>query len=319
MAFNLRFEEFYEKLMLRYGMEHFGVFYSTYRAIVTRNDDPERRGRIQLKCPRAGHIKNALPRWVDPSVAFSGADFGAFFPPVVGSTVFVTFENGDPGKPAFYQGGWFAEEALPSEFAPLGDSINRPERRGIVTRAGHSLIFDDEAGSERVRLTWHKPATGDASLTDPTVAADRTQGDFGMLTMEPDGTVVIANKVGARVELNTAQEGAHFVQVLDENGNSVTLDSDGVKVADQDGNYFAIINGKITLSASSEVDIVAPTVNLKAGTVFLGDGATQSVVIGESFLQYFNSHSHATGTGPSGPPTVPMTQALLSKTVKVKT
>jgi uncharacterized protein involved in type VI secretion and phage assembly len=313
------FDEFYEKLIMRYGLEHFGVFYGVYRAVVARNDDPERRGRVQLQSPRAGHVRSALEKWVDPSFPFTGNDFGWFFPPTVGSTVFVMFDNGDTGTPVCYWGGWFSENALPEEFAPLADPTNRPEKRGLITRAGHSLLFDDEPGSERVRITWHKPDSGDAALTDPTVAANRSTGDFAVLTFEPDGTVVLANKVGSRVELNTTSEGEEFIQISDNHGNSVTLDVEGLKAVDKEGSFVSMKDEKMVVSARSEVTVVGPTVNVKAGSVFLGDGAAQSVILGEAFQTYFNSHTHATGTGPSGPPAVPMTNALLSSSVKTKT
>ncbi len=45
---------------------------------------------------------------------------------------------------------------------------------------------------------------------------------------------------------------------------------------------------------------------ITAETIKLGDGASEKVVLGDAFLQFFNQHVHPTGVGPSGPPTQPM-------------
>jgi len=44
----------------------------------------------------------------------------------------------------------------------------------------------------------------------------------------------------------------------------------------------------------------------KQGTIELGEGATEALVLGTTFLDLFNQHTHPTGVGPSGPPTQQM-------------
>lgn len=306
------FDAFLEKLQLKYGFEYFGIFPGIYEAIVTRNDDPEQRGRIQVKCPRAGHDRG-LNVWVNSSSEMAGKNFGTHFPPELGSVVRVSFENSDPSKPHAYWGGFYGQDQLPTEFRYSSDG--RPERRGIVTRMGHSLVFSDEQDAESIRLIWHKADSSDPARSDRMIAADRTQGEFCLLSFEPDGSIQIANKNGSRIDVNATDA---LLMMTHESGHSIAMDDDGIKAIDNKGNLISIVDGVVTVVASDTAHIVAPKVDLKAGTVFVGDQAAQSIVLGESFQTLFNAHTHATGTGPSGPPLQPMTQAQLSQNAKVR-
>ena len=44
----------------------------------------------------------------------------------------------------------------------------------------------------------------------------------------------------------------------------------------------------------------------------LGADAAEKVVLGDTFMEFFNSHTHPTGVGPSGPPAQPMSSSQLS-------
>lgn len=49
------------------------------------------------------------------------------------------------------------------------------------------------------------------------------------------------------------------------------------------------------------------------GSIHIGAGATELMVLGNAFMTLYNGHTHATGVGPSGPPVVQMTTAQLSQ------
>jgi hypothetical protein len=84
-------------------------------------------------------------------------------------------------------------------------------------------------------------------------------------------------------------------------------------VMDDDGGLVIIANGndqvEVRLTQSGEVIIKAQRIKLGS------DAATEPLVLGNAFLQYFNTHTHPTGVGPSGPPTPPMTPGQLSTKV----
>jgi uncharacterized protein involved in type VI secretion and phage assembly len=82
-------------------------------------------------------------------------------------------------------------------------------------------------------------------------------------------------------------------------------------VLDDDGSVIVIAHGEgkaeVKITKSGEVVIKAEKVKLGA------EGASQAVVLGNDFMQHFNTHTHPTGVGPSGPPAQPMQSSHLSK------
>jgi hypothetical protein len=81
-------------------------------------------------------------------------------------------------------------------------------------------------------------------------------------------------------------------------------------VMDDDGEIVIIANGngqtEIRLNKAGEVIVNAQKIKLGS------DAATEPLILGNTFMQYFNSHTHPTGVGPSGPPTPPMMPGQLS-------
>ena len=78
---------------------------------------------------------------------------------------------------------------------------------------------------------------------------------------------------------------------------------------DDNGEIVILANGndktEIRLTSAGEVVITADKIKL-------GSSATEPLVLGEAFKALFNSHTHPTGVGPSGPPVQPLTPAQLS-------
>jgi hypothetical protein len=216
-----------------------------------------------------------------------------------------------------YFGGWWGEEELPAEFQYTN---GRPERRGIVTRAGHSLVFTDEADAERIRLLWHKPDDEDEALADPTKTADRTLGKFAFLSFNPDGSIQLVNANGSNINIDATNKG---LVLMDEHGNTATLDEEGIGLVDKDGNFISMGGGEVTIMGSSKAHLISPTLNLKAGTIFVGDGALQPAVLGTALLTWLNAHTHpvagpATGPAGAGAPGPALPSTLLSSSVRVK-
>lgn len=81
-------------------------FNGKYRAYVHNVNDPQKRGRIQVTCPKIG--ASYVSAWCEP--CFSGDDF--YLPPV-GSCVWIEFQQGDLKKP-IWTGSWLAENTAPT-------------------------------------------------------------------------------------------------------------------------------------------------------------------------------------------------------------
>lgn len=316
--------------VVRFGLEKFGRFYSVYRGQVMRNDDPDERGRVQVMVPQVGHKPGAYPAlWVGPAEKGAGADRGSFFPPEVGDSVWVTFLFGDPSVPGMYYGGWYGysdktqKSEAPTEFKY---SNKKPQRRGIVTRAGHVFQFVDEPGQEAVRLVWHKPDPLDASLTDATKSANRKAGKHSYLVFESNGDVQMANQSGALVHLDAANS---QIKVVDSGGSSVTLGPSDINVIAKDGSSVSVGSGKITMVATQGGTVTGASFNAKVGGVFLADGADSPAVRGRDLMTWLgqliiwlatHTHTCAAPLSPSSPPVAPPPAPLatiLSQRVKL--
>lgn len=81
-------------------------FLGKYKAIVTDINDPEKRGRIKVKCPAVTGDNNT--NWCEACVPF-----GEFSLPSLGEGVWIEFEKGDTSSP-IYVGYWFGKDQVPT-------------------------------------------------------------------------------------------------------------------------------------------------------------------------------------------------------------
>ncbi len=285
------FEIFLQRLT-SVGLEYFRRYYGLYRSEVMKVDDPETRGRIQIRCPEVG-LNTVLNKWVDPAMAGAGTDRGWFWPPEVGDSVWVSFERGDPSLPNMYLGGWFGDKEVPSE---LGYASKNPKRRGFTTRTGHSFIVNEEAGKESVEIVWRKPQSQPAS--GKTAARN---GDKASLEFDSDGSITLTNKNSTSVKLDAKNK--KIVVTDKDNSNTITMDSKGVTIQ---------TNGKVDVNGASQCNINAQSVNLV-------DGADTFAVRGVDAVQWLGSHTHGTAVGPtSNPIQAASLSNILSKNTKLK-
>jgi uncharacterized protein involved in type VI secretion and phage assembly len=93
-------------------------YFGKYRGTVINNVDPMQMGRIQVMVP---DVSNFIPSsWAMPCLPVAGLQMGVFTVPIIGSGVWVEFEQGDPDYPiwvgCFY--GSAAEVPALSRTAP---------------------------------------------------------------------------------------------------------------------------------------------------------------------------------------------------------
>jgi hypothetical protein len=79
-------------------------------------------------------------------------------------------------------------------------------------------------------------------------------------------------------------------------------------IFDDSGSVLIKANGgnAIEFKPDGSIVLTAPMI--------AGDGASELMVLGNALMTLFNTHTHPTGVGPSGPPTQPMTAVHLSQT-----
>jgi len=171
--------------------------------------------------------------------------------------------------------GW----ALPC--APFGGGKDR------------GMLFLPEVGD----TVWIEFAAGD-------IARPIWAGAFWGAPESAGGQDDLGEATGAEVPTSEGTPAGPGLLVLrTRSGHRITLDDGGETVIVSNGSE----NAEIRLTKQGEVIITAQ--NIKLGS----DSATEPLVLGQSFMQIFNAHTHPTGVGPSGPPASPMTPGQLSQ------
>lgn len=166
-------------------------------------------------------------------------------------------------------------------------SIPDEEKTSFTSKSGHTINIDDTVDAEEISVI-HK--TG------------------AQFNMSANGSVKLA-----------AQNGMNFF--MDTDTDCFTFTGSG-------GDWFCIrpdeislTVGKATIRANQEnvqvissenVVLQAPKCVIQGSAVELGNLATLSVALAEPLALLFDSHIHATSTGPSSPPIPPNTAALLN-------
>ena len=135
-------------------------YYGKYRGTVLNNVDPMQQGRLQVQVP---DVAGLIPTtWAMPCAPIAGIQNGLFALPVVGSGVWVEFEQGDPEYPIWVGCFWGSAAEVPALAlatapgtpaitlqTPLQNGITVSDMPGptggivIKSTSGASLIVND--------------------------------------------------------------------------------------------------------------------------------------------------------------------------------
>jgi len=124
-----------------YGLESIGKYYSSYRAFVIENEDPEGLGRIQIKIPSLTRNR-PHPEWAYPKTQWGGKDYGLQLLPLKGEMVWIEFEQGDTRFP-IWNFAHRASKEKPEEFT-------NSKIYGFKSPKGQIIIIDDREGVEKI-------------------------------------------------------------------------------------------------------------------------------------------------------------------------
>lgn len=185
------------------------LYYGKYRAQVVDVNDPEKRGRIQVKCPRVlGDSKSA---WCEPCVPIATDNYGDFCLPPVGEMIWVEFERGNPSKP-IYTGGWYSKEKSPAK-----DYTQSAQERIISFKNSIILIKED-----KIEINTHdKSLVWDLTKDSLIITKDKSK-------VVIEGADIIASNGGAKVTIQDsnilASKGSSSVNIQD---SSVVISAGG--------------------------------------------------------------------------------------------
>lgn len=139
------------------GGGEYNRFDSVYPAVVTQVEDPDKLGRVKVKMPwLSGDYEGD---WARVMQIGAGPERGLLWLPEVDDEVLVAHIGGDPGSPVVIGGLWNGVDTPPFEgFDDPHDG--EVDTRGMRTRAGHELVFNDKSGEESITMK-----TGDGKLS----------------------------------------------------------------------------------------------------------------------------------------------------------
>jgi uncharacterized protein involved in type VI secretion and phage assembly len=89
-----------------------GKYYGKYRGLVLNNIDPMQQGRLQVQVPDVGGLIPAT--WAMPCVPVAGIQNGMFALPMIGSGVWVEFEQGNADFPIWVGCFWGSGAEVPA-------------------------------------------------------------------------------------------------------------------------------------------------------------------------------------------------------------
>ncbi|MEO7651420.1 MAG: phage baseplate assembly protein V [Bryobacteraceae bacterium] len=115
-----------------------GRFFGKYRGIVTDNNDPTGRGRLEVLVPA---VMSGQPVWAMPCVPYAGKNMGLYAIPEKGTGVWIEFEAGNTSYPIWV--GCFWGDGQAPRNAQDGES--KPALKILRTEKGLMLTLDDSA------------------------------------------------------------------------------------------------------------------------------------------------------------------------------
>lgn len=296
------------------------------KARVIDNRDPLQRGRIRVDHPQLG-----ATTWIDYLRVP-----GHFSAPGIGNVVYVECDTGVHTHPI----AWGNVTIGPDDTPQLPTEFQRdiPSNRGLFTPGGHLIEMDD----------------GEATLTqEPNDTAFTTSGRGIRVTTSGNNKIHIIEDSDAKQTYILLQDANGNYIKLDYNNNTLSIHStgdltnfsgkntqqwsennlttfvrkdkqlnvEGNSVDNITGNQTQNINGSLLINVIGNASISADILNIDAATsINLGAGAFDSVIKGDAFKTYLDTHTHTVisiGT-PTSTPIVPMPPSTLSNLVKVK-
>lgn len=277
------------------------------RAKVIDNRDPLQKGRIRVDHPILGQTTwipyLRLPHFFDvPSindVVYVESDSGVYTHPIA-------WGNLTKGEDSNHE--------VPPQF-----KRDIPTNRGIFTPAGHFIEFDD----------------GEATVSNAPVDTNLTTKNRGIrITSAANNKIHIVEDTVNSNQYILIQAANGSLIKLDYKNNELNIVSTGkintTATTDQTENIGGKLSINVTgnceitcadskITASGKVDITASgNTTVEGAEIKLGTGASEAVIKGTAFKTYFDTHTHPTAVGPSGPPASPMPGSTLSTKVKTE-
>jgi hypothetical protein len=192
-----------------------------------------------------------------------------------------------------------------------GSSFSVPKKGSIVSikfdngNIYHPEYFFQQKISDEVKSEISSSYNNAHVIVYDTV----TSGSLKIFFTESKGLVLDYKSS----QINIKPDKSIIVQTASKNSILEMLD-DGTLNVTQAKDINIKTSTKVNLKATNDVTVECEKLIVKhGGSIELGEGAHEHLVLGDSFMSLFNNHIHPTPSGPSSQTTTPMTGAHLSQ------
>lgn len=157
--------------------------------VVTNNKDPDGLGRVKVKFPWLNEQEES--NWARLAAAGAGATRGLSIMPEVNDEVLVAFEHGDMSRPYVVGGLWNGKDKPP--FAATAVKNGKVEQRGLMSRAGHQILVQDEDQGGLIQLKTKSGRMVEVSETDKNITI---KSQNHTITLDDQGRAVKIQSAG---------------------------------------------------------------------------------------------------------------------------
>ncbi len=288
-------------------------FHGMYRGVVENNSDPDKRGRVQVRVwgvhsEDLNHLPSSSLPWAEAATDLlqgGVAGKGRFVLPLIGSQVWVFFENGDHMAPVYFASCTnyptdqnYGMDPIQGFHAGSEPSVvNEADWNRLARDNSDVPAINDRSAGRTTGVTiagggsWDEPVTEEytdypnrnviISLKSGfmTYAEDTAAGDHAFL-WHPTNSYIDISSLGDRIDkINRDQYsiiGRDFYQYIINNINR-TIAGNSLQLIQ--GNETKKVDGSSDVESSGTMTLTAPTVTIDATTITLGSGG-QFVAVG---------------------------------------
>lgn len=186
--------------------------------------DPQGWGRVKVALPWRTDAPDAV--WARLATLDAGPEQGSVFLPDVGQEVLVGTLDGDDSQPVVLGALWNGTQAPPDVLDTDGNAV-----RGLVTRSGHRLLFDDG---------------------DPATITLESAAGSSLVISDSDGSVVLTDS-GSGSSITISSDGIELAAAQ----GDITLKAAGGKVVLEGTGIEGTSSGPAKLESAATLDITA--------------------------------------------------------------
>ncbi len=210
------------------------------------------------------------------------------------------------------------------EIVDINDPLKQGRARIRVFGFFEDLEIEDIPWAEQSYSLSFSSARGSGNITIPRLGSVVTVYFDGSnyykiyygseMETSPDLLAEIADSYEGAQSLmydTDAQPGPLKIFYTRKKGLTISLGDAKVQLDTQDGGQLRVV----IEMGKDQIKMENSKVIINSNNIELGEGATQSVIRGDAFKTFFDTHVHA---GAGSPPVVPMIPSLLSLITKTK-